>query len=724
MSAALTATAGSAAGLVTPHDFLQHWAGIAITILAAFVAGAAVHLVARRRERRRLAALVAGSERHLQTLGTVSRISREAAAQLDPDALIHYLVHTIHAEFGYNHVTIMTYDPVDRTMVFSDSAGEIDAEKFEGYRQSLDRGIIGRAVRTRAPVLCNDTSRDPDFVAVSNSLSELAIPLMNAGQPVGVLNIESVHRNAFDEPFAQLMEILAEQIVPAVLNARLFREIANAKTEWERTFDAISDPVALQDRDGTIRRANLAFAALCRLPIVAVPGRNASQLLFGGGVRPYNDPIAKALEGSQPATAELDLPHLGGLFILGAFPYRSSGGAVEGLVLIARDVTRQREMEMQALHSARLAAMGMLASGVAHDFNNLMAAILLRAQMLDRALTDAEQRRWVEVIARSATDGSATVRRMLDFARMQGESGRMRLDVNELLRQVVELTSGRWKDQAQARGAAIRVATDLSEVPAVLASPSEIREVFTNLVLNAADAMPSGGTITLRSRASDGRVRVEVADDGVGIPPEHLEKIFTPFFSTKGSRGTGLGLSVSAGILQRHEGSIRVESVPGRGTTFAVDLPAATGAAAGAAAERASEIALEVLRAATGRILLVDDEADVREAMADILRLESHEVDEAPDGKAAIELASSRSYDLIVSDLGMPGMSGIEVLRLMRDLQPDAATMLVTGWGQQLGSERASEEGIDKILSKPVPMADLLRSVAELLSGARPSRPA
>ena len=393
---------------------------------------------------------------------------------------------------------------------------------------------------------------------------------------------------------------------------------------------------------------------------------------------------------------------------------------MEGLVLIARDVTRQREMEMQALRSARLAAMGMLASGVAHDFNNLMAAILLRAQMLERALSDAEQRRWVEVIARSATDGSATVRRMLDFARMQGESGRMRLDVNELLRQVVELTSGRWKDQAQARGAAIRVATDLADVPPVLASPSEIREVFTNLVLNASDAMPSGGTITLRTRASDGRVRVEVSDDGVGIPPEHLEKIFTPFFSTKGSRGTGLGLSVSAGILQRHEGSIRVESVPGRGTTFTVDLPAA----AGAAAERAAEIALDVLRASAGRILLVDDEADVREAMADILRLESHEVDEAPDGRAAIELASSRSYDLIVSDLGMPGMSGIEVLRMMRDIQPEAATMLVTGWGQQLGTDRASEEGIDKILSKPVPMADLLRSVAELLSGARPSRPA
>jgi nitrogen-specific signal transduction histidine kinase/ActR/RegA family two-component response regulator len=391
---------------------------------------------------------------------------------------------------------------------------------------------------------------------------------------------------------------------------------------------------------------------------------------------------------------------------------------VEGLVLIARDVTRQREMEMQALRSARLAAMGMLASGVAHDFNNLMAAILLRSQMLERALDDPEQRRWVEVIARSASDGAATVRRMLDFARLQGESGRMRLDVNELLRQVVELTSGRWKDQAQARGAAIHVVTDLAEIPATMANPSEIREVLTNLVLNAADALPSGGTITLRTRSAEGRVHVEVSDDGVGIPSDHLEKIFTPFFTTKGSRGTGLGLSVSAGILQRHDGRIRVESAPGRGTTFTVELPASE-----EAPERAAEtVAPEVPRAATARILVVDDEADVREAMADILRLERHEVDEAPDGKAAIELASRRSYNLIVSDLGMPGMSGIEVLRLVRDMQPGAATMLVTGWGQQLGADRASEEGIDRILSKPVPMADLLRSVAELLSETRAAR--
>ncbi len=689
---------------------------IACPFLLVLALGAAAALAAeRRRLLRRHSELAGDSARQAETLGIVHRISREAARILDPDLLTRTVVGRIHEAFGYQHVMIMTYDPAENCLVFNACAGRIDVGDVDGYRQSVDVGLMGRAFRTGSRVLSNDNSSEPDFLERAKTGSELAIPLRNAGAPVGVLNIESLEKNAFDERFAQLMEILAEQIAPLMVNARLFREVAQGKREWERTFDAIGDPVALQDVEGRIQRANLAFALLCRLPVESLPGQAAAALLYGMGAPPPDDPIAATLRDGQPATAEFDLPHLGGRFVLDAAPRRTAEGWIEGVVLILRDVTRQRDLEMQALRSARFAAMGMLASGVAHDFNNLMAAILLRAEMLDRALSDPEQRHWVEVVARSARDGATTVQRMLDYARLQGDAGRTRVDVGEVVRQVVDLTRGRWKDEAQARGAEIRIESDLAAAPPVMANPSELREVFTNLVLNAVDALPSGGVLRLAARAADGRVLVEVSDDGVGIPPENVEKIFSPFFSTKGSRGTGLGLSVSAGILKRHGGDLRVASVPGRGTTFTVDLPAASGPV-----ERPQEAALpDFERTESARILVVDDERDVREALADILRLHRHVVDEAPDGAAALDLASRTRYDLIVSDLGMPGMSGIEFLRRARGVQPDAATMLVTGWGQHLEPGRAREEGIDRILSKPVSLAELLRSVAEVLGDSR-----
>lgn len=690
--------------------------GIACPVLFLLVLGAAAALIAeRRRLLRRHKALSDDSTQQAETLGIVHRISREATRILDPDLLTRTIVGRIHEAFGYQHVMIMTYDPAENCLVFNACAGLIDVGDLEGYRQNIDVGLMGRSFRTGSRVLSNDNSAQPDFLARAKTGSELVIPLRSAGTPVGVLNIESYDTNAFDERFAQLMEILAEQIAPPMVNARLFREVAQGKREWERTFDAIGDPVALQDVEGKIQRANLAFALLCRCPVESLPGRSAAALLYGGGTTPLDDPIAATIRDGQPATAEFDLPHLGGRFILDVAPRRTADGSIEGLVLIARDVTRQRDLEMQALRSARFAAMGMLASGVAHDFNNLMAAILLRAEMLDRTVTDSEQKHWIEVIARSARDGATTVQRMLDYARLQGDAGRMRVDIGELVRQVVDLTRGRWKDEAQARGAEIRIETDLADVSPVMANPSELREVFTNLVLNAVDALPSGGTLRLATRAVDGRVLVEVSDDGIGIPPENVEKIFSPFFSTKGSRGTGLGLSVSAGILKRHDGDLRVESAPGRGTTFTVDLPAATGPV-----ERPQEEAVlpEIERTAVAHILVVDDEQDVREAIADILRLHRHVVDEAPDGAAALDLASRTRYDLIVSDLGMPGMSGIEFLRLARDAQPEAATMLVTGWGQHLEPGRAREEGIDRILSKPVSLSELLRSVADVLGAS------
>ena len=240
----------------------------------------------------------------------------------------------------------------------------------------------------------------------------------------------------------------------------------------------------------------------------------------------------------------------------------------------------------QLVRTEKLRALGEMASGVAHDFNNLLASILGRAQLLLERVQDVKLRQWLKVIERAAMDGARTVRRLQDFTGIRRDQPAVDVDLNQVVQQVLETTESAWRqDRRRSGGAEIEVVTDLAEgLPPVAGDPAELREAFTNLVLNAVDAMPKGGTLTLRTRAADGQVEVEVRDTGTGIPEHIREKIFDPFFTTKGPKGTGLGLSMAYGILQRHNGRITVESEEGHGTIFRLLFPAAvSGAVADAA---------------------------------------------------------------------------------------------------------------------------------------------
>ncbi len=374
-----------------------------------------------------------------------------------------------------------------------------------------------------------------------------------------------------------------------------------------------------------------------------------------------------------------------------------------------------RETQAQLVQSAKLNALGELAGGVAHDFNNILAAILGRTQLLLKDAANEGQRRQLEVIEQAALDGAQAVRRVQEFTRVRQDEHFALLDLKQVIHDVVELTRPAWQAEAKRRGVSLSAVFDLRAHQPVAGNASELREVFTNLVLNALDAMPGGGALTLSSADEGGEVCVRVSDSGVGMDPVTQARIFDPFFTTKPVKGTGLGLSVAYGIITRHHGRIEVESELGRGSSFTVRLPAAEVGEAGKETEAGGSLRRL-------RVLAIDDEELVLGVLRDLLVLLGQDVEVALGGARGLERFAESEFDLVFTDLGMPEVNGWEVARAVKSKSPTTAVVIVTGWGAQIESRALQAHGADLVIPKPFSLEEvrevLLRTAARLADAA------
>jgi len=341
--------------------------------------------------------------------------------------------------------------------------------------------------------------------------------------------------------------------------------------------------------------------------------------------------------------------------------------------------------------------------------------VLGRAQLLLRRVQEPQLRQWLQVIERSALDGAQTVKRLQEFTRIRRDQPLVPLDINQVVRDALDITQSQWKEEPTSRGIAVELRTHLADVPAVLGDAAELREAMTNLILNALDAMPQGGTLTLSTALVDERIEVAVADTGVGMPLEVREKVFDPFFTTKGPQGTGLGLSMTYGIISRHGGSIAVESEPGQGSTFRLSLPRG----ADVQPVPAPVVASSAPPVRALRCLVVDDEPAVRAVIADILESAGHAVEQLGDGGEAIARFAAEPFDLVVTDLAMPRVSGWQVARAVKQVAPEVPVFLVSGFGVELTAEERRAHGVDLVLVKPLQIEEILDAVAEV-ARARP----
>jgi signal transduction histidine kinase/ActR/RegA family two-component response regulator len=382
---------------------------------------------------------------------------------------------------------------------------------------------------------------------------------------------------------------------------------------------------------------------------------------------------------------------------------------------LSRYVEEQERIRVQFSQVEKLSAVGSLASGVAHDFNNCLAVIRGRAELLLKHTSDPKLRRGLELIVQSAHDGAKTVKRIQDFARQRQDRDFESVAIDRLLSDVCEITRPRWKDKADAAGSHIDFDVSNRSGAHVLGDASELRDVLVNMIFNAVDAMPGGGRLKLAAERRDEKVVVTVEDTGCGMSPEVRSRVFDPFFTTKGVEGMGLGLSVSYGVIRRHGGTIRVESEAGKGSTFRVVLPLV--GCAGAArdeGEREGAQAAAQQRCALTRILVVDDEGPVRELLCDILEGEGVEVTSAANGAEALARFEPGRFDAVLTDIGMPGMNGWELLRLVSERDRQVALAVITGWGELVSTHEEKGARVEWVLTKPFAMSQVCDIAREI----------
>ena len=507
------------------------------------------------------------------------------------------------------------------------------------------------------------------------------------------------------------------------------KEIKETRDFLERIIESSKDGIVVTDEKGIITSVNTAIEQMCSFRKEELIGKHTSELVIEDkDVR--KKILMKIAELSEKGYTTYETIHKkkGGSTITvecnTSVIKDINGNSVAGVSII-RDITERKEIEQKLLQSEKLRSLGELAGGVAHDFNNALAAILGRAQLLrmnvepppgkkERRESVDATKKGLEVIERAAKDGAETVRRIQEFARRRDDDKYFTtIDLNEVIDNALEFTRIKWKDETESKGIRIKIKKELSPLAPILGSSSELREVFPNLINNAIDAMPQGGEIRVESFMDDTIAVIRISDTGKGIPKDIKDRIFDPFFTTKDVQSTGLGLSVSYGIINRHRGTITVDSVEGEGTAFTIKFPITKKTGEGILKEE--KVVPIKGKQQKASILVIEDEEDVRHLLRDILTDAGHNVEVANDGFKGVEMFKKKSFDLVFTDLGMPGMSGWEVAEKIKAINDRVPIALITGWNVELNINMSEmkDDWIDFVVQKPFEINQILKLVQE-----------
>ncbi len=383
---------------------------------------------------------------------------------------------------------------------------------------------------------------------------------------------------------------------------------------------------------------------------------------------------------------------------------------------LVKTLDQLQQTQQQLVRRERLSALGQMAKGIAHDFNNALQPILIAAGMLraERMVVDEMGLSLVESILNSAREASSTVQRLVRFYRPSERSNRMLVDLSELAQTVVDMTRPKWKEEALAQGKTIKVETDLCDHCYVNGFFDELREIFLNLIFNAEEAIEKEGVIHVSSRIEGRLACVEVRDNGRGMTDEVREHCLEPFFTIEVERGRGLGLSIVYGVVQRHEGTINIDSEPGRGTTVSVRLPIAEKRPEGPTVRGSGVEPMSILLPSY-KILLVEDEDSSRELLKKVLEFSGQKVAAASGGREAWMLYKKEPFDLLITDYAIPEMTGYDLARLIRAESPEMPIIMLTGFDDIVRRQDMDRPAYDVLMAKPVTPDELIEQVADIM---------
>ncbi len=695
-------------------------------------------LEARVRTLLRARSLELAAVRRAERLLSLQRISTAMVARLDESEILDLVLAEARRLLHANGVGLFMWDA---------AAGLLRPTRFSPPSPTNPppprrpgEGVVGRAFESRTSLWINEYPRWAGAVPAgqrNSVVAAVAAPLILRDEVIGVISARRAGASdTVDAEDAQVLGLLAMHASVGIGNARAYarqREAAgraaSRAAELEALLESMTDGVLLVGEDGLITTANRAAAEilgrqqdeLIRMPLpnALPPLRSSDQ---GGEVEALDPAVLVRRLRAEASERELvgDVEGNERVLAVTAVPV---GGQDNGTMVVVRDVTDRRHADERAAQVEKLRALGQLASGVAHDVNNLLAAVLGRAELArlevergnidpDRLLDALKQ------IEQAAEDGARTVRRIQEFARVRTEADIAVVDLAKLAADAIELTRPGWRDAVQAGGHQITVDVDLEPNLLVAAEPLELREVLTNLILNSVDAMPRGGRLRVAGRRLGDVVQIDVSDTGVGMSRAVTRRVFEPFFTTKAEGGTGLGLAVSYGIVRRRGGQLSVTSVPEGGTTIRMELPFA-GVAAEAPPPRPAEIVPDRRR----HVLFADDEAGLAVIVQRLLLLEGFDVTTCSGGEEALAKFDPAVHDLVLTDYGMPDLTGLQVAAGVKRRSPSTPVVLVTGWGSDMDAS-APPPGITSVLSKPFRLAALVEAVKGALAGPSQQPPA
>jgi PAS domain S-box-containing protein len=596
-----------------------------------------------------------------------------------------------------------------------------------------DEASFLKLLNPRIDVILSDYSL-PQFSAIRALAllreSRLTVPCIVVTGTVGEeAAVACMRQGASDYLLKDRLSRLGTAVAQAIEGRRLRESHAQFAAIAECSDDAI---IAIAS-DGTIATWNRGSEVLYGYDADEARGQPVTLLVAPDRVPELRHVVNQVSNGLRVQHREMTSLTKDGRTLevsVSIFPVLNAEGQPVSAAAIVRDMTAEHERQRQAAQSERLRALGQLAGGVAHDLNQSLALILGYSDLVKSALrgpgpnlTDVAD--MVSIIGQAAADGGETVKRLLTFARSHPDRENATVDVTALLHDVALLTAPRWRDASEAEGRSIHLDVAAEPGLTMLGSDSHLKEMLTNLIFNAVDALPTGGSIRLSATARGDQIVMTVADSGVGMPPDVQERLFEPFFTTKGERGTGLGLPFVIGVVKGHGGAIEVRSSPGCGTTFVM-----TFARAGRTSTKIDTPPASALEASAFHILAVDDEPDIARMFVHMLR--EHHVITATSGDEAIRILTAarqegRAFDVMMTDIGLgSGMTGWDLADHAHQIQPGLPVVLVSGWGASIEERDARKRGIHGVIGKPFRNAQIREMLATVVpqdrGGVAPSK--
>jgi signal transduction histidine kinase len=670
-------------------------------------------------------------------LSDLAEILAIPAFGIDLGELYGLVVDRLQRVLSADRAAVFEFDPRSGALAARTSRG-FPYDEVSSWAVTPGEGLIGRAFEEARTLTVVGKPDDDPFLERFPSMFALATPLVADGDVIGILYLGRRSGKPLNADELRLLHLLADRCSTALVSHRLLARITR---QAERLRELTTVPAAAGVREPLQATLARTCEAGCRVLGVAAglvvvgEGEDAVRATHGCDLSALTDwsideSSVRALGARATLAVALRIGDrtLGQAYFLDWTERRftpdevRAGELVGALMAAAVENARAFEetraalqqlsaAQEQLIQAEKARALAEVAGGIAHEFNNLLAIILGKTQLALERTDSNGVREDLTVVEETAWRAADTVRRLLAFVATRGDEGMCPVDLNALVQDVVTFTRALWKDDAEAHGIKIEVVMELAEAVMVHGITTELREAFTNIILNAIDAMPRGGRITIRTRRRDRMVELSVGDTGEGMSLDVRSRIFDPFFTTRSPQRAGLGLSVVQGIVGRHHGRIDVHSEEGQGTTVTLLLEESR-----PPSESWAMPSVPAARRVTGSVLVIEDEEHLRRMLLDTLASVGHTVEGAANGLEGLARFQRGTFDVVVTDLSMPECSGLDVTRAVKKMSPGTPVVMITGWGDVMNPDRIGDTGVDLMLVKPFKMERVLSVLDDALA--------